>query len=72
MARPQHTPAEEKTVALVNAIRGLAAGILIEARMKDSETMHPRIGSLAQRFRSTEKAADEIITLARKLYPRAQ
>ncbi len=69
MARPIHTPEEERVIALVNKIRALAAGIGIEARMGNNETMHPRIGTLQQRFASTEKAAEEIVTIARLLYP---
>lgn len=69
MARPQHTPEEERVIALVNKIRALAAGIGIGARMESNETMHPLIGSLRQRFASTNKAAEQIVTLARQLYP---
>lgn len=69
LARPVHTREEERTIAIINKIRALAAGIGIEAGMKDSETMHPRIGTLAQRFASTERAAEQIITISRLLFP---
>ncbi|MEO7099066.1 MAG: hypothetical protein ABI162_06870 [Luteolibacter sp.] len=69
LTRPAHTPEQDRVIALVNHILGLAGNIATEARMKDAETIHPRIGTLAQRFESTERAAGEIQKIVRQLYP---
>ena len=58
-----------RVVALVNQVRALAAGIMIEARLGDLTINHERIGTPEQRNASMASAAARILYLAQGLYP---